>query len=479
MFVYGGDDERPVAANDAALDLLGYDADTFFAGRLEDHAALRHVGRHQIDLRDGSTATVEVSHVEGWWAPGPARLVVARDLGVTETAPAGPLVERLLDALGRQEGNRGHGVAVLFVDPSPGGQGDAALVEAMAARLRQSVRRTDLVCHVGDGRLAVVCEPVHGEIEAAGLAAALVDDLALLASDVSIGVALAGEPGLTLDDLRRDPVEAVAAAETKGRARHAAFTDVRSRRQLGIAQSLRRAIDTSELEVHYQPLVDLRNDTVLGIEALVRWRPEGSTPVPPAQFIPVAERAGLIGEVSDRVLSEACRFAADRPDLRVAVNMSRVDLSHDLLRRVMRAVEDAGLTPARLTVELTEAAVLDDLETASDVLRTLTQQGVHIALDDFGTGTCSLQVLRRLPFDSLKVDRSVVRSVADTPADRALVDAVVGLARAAGGSVTAEGVETAEQAAVLADMGCDDAQGFLFAPPMSRDDCEEWLARPR
>ena len=473
MILYDARDGRLLACNQPALDLAGCAPDEVPV------EALRGAGRHRLTRPDGTSLAVDVLTDEPWATPDHARLVVARP--ATGADVALPLLERLLAALERHEAGAGNGVALLFVD-ADAAVDDTVLLGAVESRLRDAVRRTDLVCRVGPARFAVVCEPVHGELEAAGLAASLLDELSLLVPHAGVGVALPGDPGMTVDALTADASAATDAARTQGRARHAAFTaaaDVRSRRHAVLAQSLRRALDTGELEVRYQPLVDLTEGVVCGVEALARWRPPGLPPIGPDRFIPVAERSGLIVELGEWVLGEACRFAAEHPDLRVAVNLSPRQVAGDLVARVVRALDAAGIEPGRLDLELTESAVLDDPDTASDVLGELTDLGVHLALDDFGTGYSSLVVLRRLPFDRLKVDRSFVRPVADTAADREIVAAVVGLARAVGVEVTAEGVETTAQAEVLADLGCGEAQGYLFAAPMTPDACEVWLGAAR
>jgi EAL domain-containing protein (putative c-di-GMP-specific phosphodiesterase class I)/GGDEF domain-containing protein len=473
MFLYDGRDGRVLACNDAGRDLLGP------TDELASVDGLRGTGRQRLRRPDGTTVAVDVVSDEPWSTPDHARLVVARTANGTDLAL--PLLERLLGALERHEAGAGNGVALLFVD-ADAAVDDTVLLGTIEARLRDAVRRTDLVCRVGPARFAVVCEPVRGELEAAGLAASLLDELSLIVAHADVGIALPGDPGMSVDALTADPTAATDAARTQGRARHAAFSvaaDTRSRRHAVLAQSLRRALEAGELEVHYQPLVDLTEGAVRGVEALARWRPPGLPPIGPDRFIPVAERSGLIVELGEWVLGEACRFAADHPDLRVAVNLSPRQVAGDLVARVVNALDANAVEPERLDLELTESAVLDDPDTASDVLAELTGLGVHLALDDFGTGYSSLVVLRRLPFDRLKVDRSFVRTVADTPADRDIVAAVVGLARAVGVEVTAEGVETIEQATVLADLGCGEAQGYLFAAPMTPDACEVWLGAAR
>jgi predicted signal transduction protein with EAL and GGDEF domain len=489
---------RPVAANDAALALLGYDAETFLALPAAALAPVVEPGLRRHTRPDGVVVDREVD-MEAWHGRPAGRLLLPRAIGAG-TVGARPadatldlpdrreLLGHLCGALRQSEAGGGI-VALLFVDVAVPDRepGRGFVAAAIADRLRAAVRRSDMVARLGATGFAVVCEHLQGEIDAAGLAAEVVDDLTVplvvgggeLVPRVEVGIALAGDPGMSVEELDADFDAATAAAKSHGHARHAAFAAAahsRSRRQEVMARDLADALDGDKLDVHYQPVVDLRDGAVLGVEALARWLPLDRPPIPPDRFIPAAERSGLINPLGEWVLRTSCRYAADRPGLVVAVNVSPCQVRADFVPTVMGILDGEGLPAARLRLELTESAFLDDPDTATTVLRRLTALGVRLSLDDFGTGYSSLLVLRRLPFDRLKIDRSFVRSVAETRADRDVVAAVLALGRAVGVAATAEGVETDEQAGVLLDLGCKEAQGYLFGRPMPAAECDTWLA---
>lgn len=496
MFVCDASDGRPIGATEAALALLGVDADGFLrlpATALEPFLA---AGRHRHVRPDGSAVELELS-TQLLQGAAPARLIVARP--AAEPAPPLDLTDRsgglagrpaVLQRLGTTlpQARAGSTVALLFVDVevADGDPTAERVTDAVAERLQSSVRRSDLVARIGPTAFAVVCDQLQGEIDAAGLAAEVVDDLMLplvgqtgvVFPRVGIGVALAGDPGMTAAELAADADAAMQAAKHQGRARHAAFATAartRSRRRQLMARALSDALAAGEVTVDYQPLIDLRSGTAVGVEALARWRPPDGPAISPDRFIPVAERSGLIVPLGDLVLARACRFAAERPHLDVAVNVSPYQVRDQFVDRVAAILAEAELPATRLRLELTESAFLADPDRAMAVLRHLTVLGVRLSLDDFGTGYSSLWVLRRLPFERLKIDRSFVRTVAETRADRDVVAAVIALARAVGVATTAEGVETDDQASVLLDLGCDEAQGFLFGRPMPAGECDAWF----
>ena len=231
--------------------------------------------------------------------------------------------------------------------------------------------------------------------------------------------------------------------------------------------ALREAMLGDQLVVPYQPVVDLTRGTVVGLEALVRWQHPEDGLIPPDDFIPVAESGGLIVALGATVLELACRQAvrwhAQGLRLHVAVNLSTRQVAHpDLLRTVTRVLRETGLDPEHLVLEVTESAVMEDAEAAATVLSAIAALGVSLSIDDFGTGDSSLVYLKRYPIRALKVDRSFVGGTGASARDDAIVASVVGLARAVGGSCIAEGVESAEQYAVLVALGCDFGQGWLF-----------------
>lgn len=240
---------------------------------------------------------------------------------------------------------------------------------------------------------------------------------------------------------------------------------VRERRR--ITQGLREAMDADRFELHYQVQASLETGKVTGFEALLRWRqPDGSF-IAPSEFIPIAEETGLILQIGEWVLRKACTEAASWPEPhKIAVNLSPVQLSHtDLPRLVHQILVETGLSPSRLELEITETAMISDLNRTTHVLRQLKLLGVSIAMDDFGTGYSSLSTLRAFPFDKIKLDRSFMSEVDASPQSRAIIRAVLALGESLDIPVLAEGVETNGQLQFLREQGCNEAQGYLLGRP--------------
>jgi EAL domain-containing protein (putative c-di-GMP-specific phosphodiesterase class I) len=253
--------------------------------------------------------------------------------------------------------------------------------------------------------------------------------------------------------------------------------------RLAIAQDLRGAASRGELRLYYQPLVNLRTGNIRGVEALVRWQHPTLGLLMPDTFIDIAEDTGAIIELGEWVLYEACRVLADweltspagRP-LRISVNVSALQITDGrLVDTVTGALESALANPSLLTIEVTESAVMADVDAATVALRALRSVGVHLAIDDFGTGYSSLTYLKQFPIHELKLDKSFVDGVGTHPEDSAIVAAVVNLARAVDLEVVAEGVESARQSAVLRTLGCDYGQGYVWQRPVPRDVIEPWI----
>jgi EAL domain-containing protein (putative c-di-GMP-specific phosphodiesterase class I) len=235
---------------------------------------------------------------------------------------------------------------------------------------------------------------------------------------------------------------------------------------MALRAALPRAIEREELTLAYQPVVALATGTTEGVEALLRWRTAEGEPVSPADFIPIAEASGLIVPLGAWVLERACADIAPRGDLTVAVNVSAVQLrTPDFVGQVAETLERSGLAPHRLVLELTESALMDDVDDASEAFCALRLLGVRIAVDDFGTGFSSLSMLADLPIDILKVDRSFVAAMDASPAHALLVGGVVSLADRLGLPLVAEGVETETQLVALRDLGCAYAQGYHLGRP--------------
>jgi len=415
------------------------------------------------------------------------------------------LLDRVTQALELGE-RRGTHTAVLFVDldrfkvvnDSLGHAKGDRLLQQVAVRLAQAVRRGDTVGRFGGDEFLVVVEDVAGEagavIAADRLMAALADPFDLDGAEVvvsaSIGIALAG-PGadaVGADSLVRDADAAMYRAKDSGRSRVAVFEDTLHAellRRYELEQGLRGAVDRDELVVLYQPRVRLADGRLTGVEALVRWDRPGHGLVGADEMIPIAEDTGLIVPVGAWVLAAACRQAVawdGHPALggqSVSVNLSARQLNDPGLVDVVAAnLAETGLAPERLCLEVTESALARDPDGAAAVLSSLKRLGVRLAIDDFGTGYATLDYVRRFSMaDELKIDRSFVAGLADLHgADAAIVSAAIVLADALGFETVAEGVETPEQLAVLRCLGCDSAQGWYFGRPTAADQLTAQLA---
>jgi predicted signal transduction protein with EAL and GGDEF domain len=362
------------------------------------------------------------------------------------------------------------------------------LLRDVANRLKSSLRPNDELARLGGDEFAIMIPSLHSGVEVEMLANRLVKavdqpyeiDGCQIRSSISIGIAIGPADGATPDDLLIAADLALYAVKASGRGSYKFYQNSMSkefneRRQTEI--DLRDAIDRAELKLHYQPIVDLRSNALTGFEALVRWEHPTKGVVPPTAFIPVAEDSGLILPLGEWVLAEACRRAAEWPEnLRVAVNLSPVQFTDpNLLHKIERVLAESGLPPGRLELEITERIFMDSSEATLTTLRRLKHLGIRISMDDFGTGYSSLSYLRSFPFDKIKVDRVFVSDLGFDTEHIVIVQAVVSIANALGMIATAEGVETEEQRRVLAGLGCDEAQGYLFGGPVPGEKVGEVL----
>jgi EAL domain-containing protein (putative c-di-GMP-specific phosphodiesterase class I) len=251
---------------------------------------------------------------------------------------------------------------------------------------------------------------------------------------------------------------------------------LQSRRRLEV--DLRGALFAQELQVHYQPLVNLATGTVSGLEALLRWPHAERGLIPPSEFIPVAEETGLIGSIGAYVMRRACADAAMWPEyVKLAVNLSPLQFrTGNLLVAVGEALEHSGLSPKRLELEITETLLLERADYVLSVLHALRALGVRISMDDFGTGYSSLSYLRSFPFDKIKIDRSFVRDLGTNADSQAIVRAILSLGASLGISITAEGIETEADLACLRAHGCSEGQGYFFSEPRPQAEILELLA---
>ena len=363
--------------------------------------------------------------------------------------------------------------------------GDEFLV-AIGARMKAVIRSHDMLARFGGDEFVVLLEDVGGvdvAISAARRICAAVEQPMLLldgyelVASVSLGIALT-EPGKTADDVLRDADVAMYDAKAKGGGGLFKVFDhlsmgTRSSKRLELEADLRKAVERDEFEVHYQPFYALADQRIVGAEALVRWRHPSKGLISPADFIPMAEETGLIMPLGRNVLRQACqqvRSIRDRlgVDLPISVNLSpRQFQDSGLLQQVAEALDATGLPSELLIFEITETMVMEDLSSAREVMKKLKRLGVRLAIDDFGTGHSSLGYLKQFPVDEVKVDRTFVQGIADSPVDLAIVRAVIDLANAMGIAAVVEGVETKAQVARLRMIGCQIGQGFYFSRPLS------------
>jgi diguanylate cyclase (GGDEF)-like protein len=420
---------------------------------------------------------------------------------LTELPNRALFLDRLALALARLRRRRS-GMVVLFADvdrfkvvnDSLGHDAGDHLLVALSRRLREVLRPGDTLARFGGDEFAVLCEEVP-EDDVTGIAGRMMDALAEpfttvgreVFVSISIGIAVARDPEQRPEALLRDADTAMYLAKDRGRGRFEVFDEAmrdETTERLLLENALRRAPERGELRALYQPIVRLADGAMVAAEALVRWEHPERGLLEASQFVPLAEETGIIVPVGGWVLDEACREAVswlgngDAPA--VSVNLSARQLSRaDLVDTVDAALRNSGLSPDRLWLEITESVLMEDADTAVSVLERLRALGVHLSVDDFGTGYSSLAYLRRFPVDALKVDRSFVAGLGQDAEDSAIVEAVVSMAHSLRLSVVAEGVETDEQLARLKELGCELAQGFLFAAPVPPSALDPLGARSR
>ncbi len=422
--------------------------------------------------------------------------------GLTGLPNRSLLHSRIHDALDRAARLR-TGVAVLFIDldrfkvinDSVGHALGDQLLQLVAERLRGPLRPGDTLGRFGGDEFMIVCNRIRDEDAAAEAArkfsAVLTEPFRLGGGEIhvtaSMGIAFTNDPSEKPESLIRNADVAMYRAKDQGRNQFVVFQENRDRlkvEQLALEQALRAAIDSGEFELHFQPVVDLRDGAMAHAEALVRWRRPGHGMVMPGVFIPLAEETGLIVPLGWWVLQQACEEAARWPILpdgrkvQIAVNLSARQLaSPDLIEVVQAALERTGVSPDRLCFEITESDLVHDVEHAVNALNRLKALGVKIAIDDFGTGYASLDYIRHFTMaDYLKIDRSFVDGVEkDGSQEAAIVSAAISMAKSLGLKVVAEGVETLFQMEALRDLDCDLAQGYLFSKPVPVEDAIELM----
>ncbi|HEV3229430.1 MAG TPA: EAL domain-containing protein [Solirubrobacteraceae bacterium] len=479
----GRDDEG------AALDAIGAGAQDWLEKGAIDRERLTRAIRYAITRTHASqhrAGGLYYDHRTGL----PTRVSLAREL---PSALARAARERRVLA-----------VLCIAVEETPGLAGGELLLRSMADRLSGCLRDGDALGYIGGRHFAVVAEaqqPADGGPIARRLLEVFKRPFVVHGSPIrasaSVGVAISGsdgdraaEPPLGRD--RGDRAEmlltsaAAAALHAAGRGGGSfAFADqeldAEAMRRHDLETGLGPALESDQLTLHYQPLLSAHGTGVSALEALVRWEHPERGVIPPLEFIPIAERSGLIVQLGEWVLERACRQltrwdAAGLPPVRVAVNMSaRQFSSPGLVTSVAGVLAHSGLAPGRLDLELTES-VFADLDTSVEVLQRVRQLGVRVSLDDFGTGYSSLSYLARMPIDAVKIDRAFVTRALEDPHAAAVVASVIAIARQLGIETVGEGVETPQQARYMTEQGCDLLQGYLYSRPLAPAAAQTWLA---
>jgi diguanylate cyclase (GGDEF)-like protein/PAS domain S-box-containing protein len=437
--------------------------------------------------------------------------VAARTDGLTQLPNRAVVVDMIRAAIDRRKAQPGYHFAVLFMDfdrfkqvnDTLGHSVGDELLRQIARRLQDSLRPGDSFVHtsdfqqiaarIGGDEFVVLLDDMRGDLDAEIVASRLLDVLAVpytvdghrINSTVSIGIVTSTHAELDADSVLRDADIAMYEAKRAGRARYVLFepsmrSDVSA--LVALENDLRQALPNGEIFVQYQPVVHLPGNTVAGIEALARWRHPQRGLVSPADFIPLAEACGLIDAVGQFVLHQACRtfellqhrLGAMAPPL-VAVNLSRAQLRQPrLVADIQEALRDTGMSPHQLVLEVTESLAAQD-SAVQHTLREIRALGVRLALDDFGTGYSSLSCLHELPVNTVKIDRSFVSQANGSEYHRVLIEATLRMAHTLGLGTVAEGIETSEQARLMASLGCAEGQGYLFAKPMDVAPLVMWI----
>jgi diguanylate cyclase (GGDEF)-like protein/PAS domain S-box-containing protein len=382
-------------------------------------------------------------------------------------------------------------VAVLFLDldgfkhinDSLGHPIGDKLLQSVAKRLVSCVRGTDTVSRQGGNEFVVLLSEVERAEDAATTARRILESVAELHSisghdlhvTASIGLSVYPDDGADAETLIKNADTAMYQTKENGRQSYQFFRpamNVRAVERQSIEESLRSALQRQEFALHYQPKVNLKTGEITGAEALLRWTHPTRGPIPPAQFIPIAEESGLILPIGNWVLREACKQAKDWLDAglplgTMAVNISAMEFrTEKFLSGIFQILKDTGLDPKSLELELTEIVLMKHAESTQSILKALRAKGVQLAVDDFGTGYSSLSYLRKFPIDALKIDQSFVRQITGFPDETTIVTAVIGMGRSLKLRVVAEGVETKEELEFLQEHLCEEAQGYYFSRPV-------------
>tara|TARA_B100000315_G_scaffold151864_1_gene140688 strand:- start:5512 stop:7233 length:1722 start_codon:yes stop_codon:yes gene_type:complete len=413
--------------------------------------------------------------------------------------------DRLKEAVARSHRNK-HKFAVMFLDLDNfknvndvlgHATGDLLLKEA-ATRLMDCIREVDTIARLGGDEFIIILENLKKELDAAAISRKIIGSLSSpfsfkgedLFVSSSIGISLYPADATTVEDLMKYADMAMYHAKELGRGNYQFFTQTMNDnvlKRLNLEKNLRNALAMNEFIAHYQPIVDLKNGQIVAMEALMRWqRPDGSL-TSPDNFIPLAEETGLIVKLDEWMLQKACDFArklqktnSTMPpvSVNVSVNLSAIVLERkDLAEMVGKKVQEAGLQPKHVKLEVTESSVIRNIDLAINTLQKLLDVGFNISMDDFGTGYSSLSCLKKLPINILKIDRSFVVDLPSDPNARSIAKAIITMAHDMNIKVIAEGVENQAQLDFFRTIGCDEIQGFFFSPPLPQDKMEEMLEK--
>ena len=529
---------KDIFVSDAVEDLTGYPVEAFLDGtvdlydllRPEDQRRIDHSIAEQLRLGEAYVVEYELTHRDGTarWIEDRGTLIHDVDADVRyldgvlmDLTDRKHLEQRLaydaahdpltalpnrtllldhLDATLARAERSGTLTAVLFLDldrfklvnDAMGHSAGDELLVHFTRRLTSVLRESDLAARTGGDEFVIVCSDLSAPDEATVIARRIADVLGdpftvqgrSVFVTASIGIAFADRGGRASDVLRSADTAAYLAKD-RGRNRYEVFDEAlraATAAALEVETDLHRALQRHELYLRYQPVVDLDSGAVLGAEALLRWQHPDRGLVTPDAFLPAAEASGLVIPIGREVLDLAVGALADIPAdalPSIAINLSPQELAQpELVGRIHDALEGRGIAPERLCLEITENAVLDEVEHAIATLEAIRDLGVRLAIDDFGTGYSSLSYLHRLPVDTVKIDRSFVAGLEGPDANWTIVAGIIGLGRGLGLEVVAEGVETEAQAMALRDLGCHRAQGFYFSPPVALDELLRRSHRP-
>jgi len=360
------------------------------------------------------------------------------------------------------------------------------LIKLVAQRLSTRLRPHDFLARFGGDEFVILCAPTGldaGPALVERISQTFASPFAIKGQSirvtVSTGLAIAPDNGATADELMRHADIALYEAKSLGRDRAVFFTtkmaeEVEHRRSIEL--DLRSALENEELDLHYQPIISASTGAIIGVEALLRWRHPLYGSMPPAEFIPIAENAGLLPAIGEWVLNRAMTDSKLWPSLEVAVNLSPVQFHHvDLEAMLRQLIVKHAIDPSHFVLEITEGVLLESTDRVSAVLAAIHDMGFKIALDDFGTGYSSLSYLCNFQFDKIKIDRSFISNVSKVDSTKTIVKSVVALGRALGMDIVAEGIETEFEAAMMTRFGCTELQGFYFSRPLPVAHMEEFL----